>query len=52
MGAGAEQADPDTVDLVEDKPVAFSPIGIGEPLRITLEQVYVGADRNSRGTAC
>lgn len=40
---------PATVGLVEDEPVPFRPIGIGRPLRITLEQVYVGANPNWRG---
>lgn len=48
-GHQAKKTVPDTMELVEDEPVPFRPIGIGKPLRITLEQVYVGANSNWRG---
>jgi hypothetical protein len=49
MGTNTDNVRPDSVNLLEEEPVPFRPIGIGKPLRITLEQVYVGANPDWRG---
>lgn len=45
----ADAASADGSILLGARPVEFTAIGIGKPLKISLEQVYVGADRSSAG---